>query len=167
MASEKRHMEYSIWSLFDAIWSTPCGHYFLPYGVLHVVTIFCHMEYSMWSFWSSYSHVSIHKLHIDVFITFMCISCIIRFWQWYITWCFVFTFSIKIISRILRMSYLMSCEFFSGKNGSTHQPPHIYCTFVFTFIYILSTLQHKISRIYQTEMQEESLEELLFSLAQA
>ena len=43
MTSEKRHMEYSIWSLFDAIWSTPCGHYFLtyflPYGVLHVVIL--------------------------------------------------------------------------------------------------------------------------------
>ena len=30
---------YSIWSLFDAIWSTPCGHYFLPYGVLHIIAI--------------------------------------------------------------------------------------------------------------------------------
>ena len=39
VTSEKRHMEYSIWSLFDAIWSTPCGHYFLPYGVLHMVTV--------------------------------------------------------------------------------------------------------------------------------
>ena len=33
------HMEYSIRSLFDAIWSTPCGHYFLPYGVLHIIAI--------------------------------------------------------------------------------------------------------------------------------
>ena len=30
---------YSIWSLFYAIWSTPCGRYFLPYGVLHIITI--------------------------------------------------------------------------------------------------------------------------------
>ena len=30
---------YSIRSLFDAIWSTPCGHYFLPYGVLHIIAI--------------------------------------------------------------------------------------------------------------------------------
>ena len=33
------HMENSIQSLFDAIWSTPCGHYFLPYGVLHIIVI--------------------------------------------------------------------------------------------------------------------------------
>ena len=32
-------MKYSMWSLFDAIWSTPCGHYFLPYGVLHIIAI--------------------------------------------------------------------------------------------------------------------------------
>ena len=67
MASEKRHMEYSIWSLFDAIWSTPCGHYFLPYGVLHVVTISYHMEYSMWSLffaiWSTpCGHSGVHIL---------------------------------------------------------------------------------------------------------
>ena len=48
---------YSIWSPFDAIWSTPRGHFLLPYGVLHAVTISCHMEYSIWSLWSSYSHV--------------------------------------------------------------------------------------------------------------
>ena len=34
-----RQVEYSIWSLFDAIWSTPYGHYLLPYGVLHMVTV--------------------------------------------------------------------------------------------------------------------------------
>ena len=33
------HMKYSIWSIFDATWSTPCGHYFLPYGVLHIIAI--------------------------------------------------------------------------------------------------------------------------------
>ena len=38
-------MEYSIWLLFDAIWSTPCGHYFMPYGVLHMVGFCYHMEY--------------------------------------------------------------------------------------------------------------------------
>ena len=71
MASEKRHMEYSIWSLFDAIWSTPCGHYFLPYGVLHVVTISYHMEYSMWSLffaiWSTpCGHSGVHILTCNV-----------------------------------------------------------------------------------------------------
>ena len=102
-------------------------------------------EFSSWySTWCSTKFLSqkwssTHKLHIDVFITFMCISCILCFWQWYITWCFVFTFSIKIIFCILRMSYLMSCEFLSGKNCSTHQPPqpHIYtapsCSLLFTF----------------------------------
>ena len=33
------HMEYSIRSLFDAIWSTPFGHFFLLYGVLHIIAI--------------------------------------------------------------------------------------------------------------------------------
>ena len=46
-----------MWSLFTALWSTPYGHFLMPYGVLHVVTISCHMEYSIWSLWSSYSHV--------------------------------------------------------------------------------------------------------------
>ena len=36
---EMRHVEYSIWSLLDAIWRTPCGHYLLPYGILHTVTV--------------------------------------------------------------------------------------------------------------------------------
>ena len=80
-------------------------------------------EFSSWySTWCSTKFLSqkwssTHKMHIDVFVTFMCISCIIRFWQWNITWCFVFTFSIKIISRILRLSYLMSCEFLSWKKS--------------------------------------------------
>ena len=39
-----------MWHEKETPWSTPCGHYFMPHGVLHVVTISCHMEYSIWSF---------------------------------------------------------------------------------------------------------------------
>ena len=41
----------------DRIWTPD-----LPYGVLHVVTISCHMEYSIWQIWSPYSILDI--LHI-------------------------------------------------------------------------------------------------------
>ena len=46
-------------------------------------------------------------------IPFIWISWILRFWQWYSNWCFLFNFSRKIISQILRMLYLMPCEFLS------------------------------------------------------
>ena len=79
MAGNSDHMEYSIWhrkvtvwstpygniySQMELIlkhsirhqkcawWSTPYGHYLMPYGVLHTVTIYCLMEYSIWSLWS-------------------------------------------------------------------------------------------------------------------
>ena len=42
-------LKHSIWHQKSATWSTPYGHFLMPYGVLHVVTISCHMEYSMWS----------------------------------------------------------------------------------------------------------------------
>ena len=29
------HMEYSQWSVYGDIWSTPCVHYFMPHGVIH------------------------------------------------------------------------------------------------------------------------------------
>ena len=45
-----------------------------------------------------------------------CISWILRFWQWYSTWCFFFNFSRKIIFHILGMLYLMSCEFLFWTN---------------------------------------------------
>ena len=31
-------------NITKVVWCTPYGHFFMPYGVLHVVTISCHME---------------------------------------------------------------------------------------------------------------------------
>ena len=28
-----------MWQEIDASWSTPCGHYFKPYGVLHMTLV--------------------------------------------------------------------------------------------------------------------------------
>ena len=52
-------------TIYIAILSTPYGHFLMPYGVLHVVTISCHMEYSIWSLWSSYSHVDVPYVICD------------------------------------------------------------------------------------------------------
>ena len=51
-------LKHSIRHQKCARWSTPYGHYLMPYGVLHTVTIYCLMEYSIWSLWSSHFHVS-------------------------------------------------------------------------------------------------------------
>ena len=50
-------LKHSIRHQKCARWSTPYGHYLMPYGVLHTVTIYCLMEYSIWSLWSSHFHV--------------------------------------------------------------------------------------------------------------
>ena len=43
MATFWCHMEYSMWSLFHAIWSTPYGRNLRPYGVLHRIinNVYC------------------------------------------------------------------------------------------------------------------------------
>ena len=40
----KCYLMYSVWSLFYDIWSTPCGHFFLRYGVLHIIAIHVNCE---------------------------------------------------------------------------------------------------------------------------
>ena len=50
------------------------------------------------------------------------------------------SFSRKIISRFLRISYLMSCAFLSGQNCSTHQA-HIYCILHFRVHFYLHSGQ--------------------------
>ena len=43
-------MKHSIWRQISATWRTPpCDTRKAPHGVLHVVTISCHIECSMWS----------------------------------------------------------------------------------------------------------------------
>ena len=43
-----------------AMWSTPYDHFLMPYGVHHVVTIYCLMEYSIRSLWSLHFHMIYH-----------------------------------------------------------------------------------------------------------
>ena len=66
------------------------------------------------------------------------------------TWCFVFTFSRKIISRILRMSCLCNCGFLSGKNGPTHQPRHIYTAPSCSLIFAAMVLDAKVAEVENT-----------------